>query len=122
MKIAICIAAAVSAATVGHALAQPQPIAYSDIVNEARRYEKLEGSERAASPKVLFKKVRLDLKAFGGGSSDYYVSKKDEIGFICQTSSKDFKGGTVEAKVVKHEEGAEGSHFYTLDSCTPATK
>ena len=119
MKIAICIAAAVSAATVGHALAQTPPLTYSDIVREVRRYQKLEGSERAASPKIMFKQVKLELKAFGGGSPDFYVSKKDEIGFICQSPSG-FKGGTVFAKIVKHEEGAEGSHFYTLDSCASA--
>ena len=117
MKIAICLAAAISAVTVGHALAQAQPLTYTDIVREARRYEKLEGGERAASPKILFKQVKLELKAFGGGSHDYYVSKKDEIGFICQSPSG-CKGGTVIAKIVKHEEGAEGSHFYTLDSCS----
>ena len=118
MKIAICLAAAISAVTVGHALAQAQPLTYTDIVREARRYEKLEGGERAASPKILFKQVKLELKAFGGGGPDFFVSKKDEIGFICQSSASGFKGGTVVAKVVKHEEGAEGSHFYTLDSCS----
>ena len=121
MKIAIALASLVSLVTVGHALAQTAPLTYTDIVREARRYEKLEGSERAASAKILFKQVRLGLKPFSGGSRDFYVSKKDEIGFICQSPTS-FKGGTVIAKIVKHEEGAEGSHFYTLDSCTPATK
>lgn len=118
MKIAICIAAAVSALTVGHALAQTQPLTYPDIVREARRYEKLELSERVVSNKVLLQKVRLDLRPFGAGSRDYYVAKKDEIGFICTNSARGFKGGIVVATITKHEEGAEGSHFYTLDSCT----
>lgn len=122
MKYGILIATLVSAVTVGHALAQTQPLTYQDIVKEARRYEKLEGSERAASPKILFKQVKLDLKAFGAGSPDYYVVKKDEIAFICTKTAPGFKGGTVISTVTKHEEGAEGSHFYTLDSCTTATK
>jgi len=122
MKIALCIAAAVSIVTVGHAIAQQAPLTYTDLVREARKYEKLEGGERIVSNKVLFHTVRLDLKPFSGGSKDYYVKKADEIGFICQTSSTGFKGGTVVAEIVKHEEGAEGSHFYTLKNCTTVTK
>lgn len=120
MKIALCIAAAVSIVTVGHALAQQAPLVYSDLVKEARKYEKLEGGERIVSNKVMFHTVKLDLKPFGGGSKDYYVKKADEIGFICQTSSTGFKGGTVVATITKHEEGDEGSHFYTLNSCSVA--
>lgn len=120
MKNAIAIACLVSIVTVGHALAQQAPLAYSDLVKEARKYEKLEGGERIVSNKVLFHAVRLDLKPFGAGSKDYYVKKADEIGFICQTSSNGFKGGTVITEVVKHEEGAEGSHFYTLKTCALA--
>ncbi|GKT26183.1 hypothetical protein [Acidovorax sp. SUPP3334] len=117
MKITLCIAAAVSAATVGHALAQTPPLTYNDLVREARKYEKLEGGERVVSNRVLFHTVKLDLKPFAGGSKDYFVKKSDEIGFICQATSRGFKGGTVVAEVVKHEEGAEGSHFYTLRNC-----
>ena len=120
MKIAICIAAAISAAAVGQVLAQTPPLTYPDIVREARKYEKLEGAERVVSNKVLFQTVKLDLKPFAGGSRDYYVKKSDEIGFICQSTSANFKGGTIVAKVIKHEEGAEGSHFYTLDNCSVA--
>lgn len=122
MKIALCIATAVSIVTVGHAIAQQSPLTYPDLVREARKYEKLEGGERVVSNKVMFHTVKLDLKPFGGGSKDYYVKKADEIGFICLTSSPGFKGGTVVAEVVKHEEGAEGSHFYTLKNCTTVTK
>ena len=120
MKIAICIAAAVSTITVGHALAQQATLTYPDLVREARRYEKLEGGERVVSNKLLFHTVKLDLKPFAGGSKDYFVKKSDEIGFICLTSAPGFKGGTVIAEVVKHEEGVEGSHFYTLKNCALA--
>ncbi len=120
MKIAICIAAAVFTITVGHALAQQAPLTYPDLVREARKYEKLEGGERVVSNKVLFHTVKLDLKPFASGSKDYFVKKSDEMGFICQATSKGFKGGTILAKVIKHEEGAEGSHFYTLDNCLVA--
>lgn len=120
MKIAICIAAAVSTITVGHALAQTPPLTYPDIVREARKYEKLEGGERIVSNKVLFHTVKLGLKPFGGGSKDFYVVKRDEIGFICSKTAPSFKGGTVIAEITKHEEGGEGSHFYTLDNCLVA--
>ncbi|MDO8742017.1 MAG: hypothetical protein Q7J45_00570 [bacterium] len=122
MKTAIALASLVSVVTVGHAVAQQAPLAYSDLVKAVRTYEKLEGGERVIPNRILFHAVKLDLKPFGGSSKDFYVVKRDEIGFICQTSSKGFKGGTVIAEVVKHEEGGEGSHFYTLKNCTPATK
>lgn len=114
MKLVICIAAIVSA-TAGHA--QIYPLSYSDIVSEAHRYEKLEGSERVVSNKILAKKVRLDLKKFGNGSDDFYVRRADMIGFICSKSAPGFKGGTVIATITKHEEAEGGSHFYTLSSC-----
>lgn len=120
MKIAICIAAAVSAVTVGRALAQPVSLHYPDIVREARRIEKLEGGEYVISNKVLFHRARLNLRAFGKGSDAFYVDKKDEISFTCAKKSAGFTGGVVEALVVKHEPGAEGSHDYTLDNCRAA--
>lgn len=120
MKIAFAIAALTSIVTVGQALAETPPLAYHDIVSEARRYDKLEGGERVVSNKVLLQKVRLDLKKFSNGSDDFYVRRADMIGFICAKSSPNFKGGTVTATVTKHEE-AEGGHFYTLDNCA-ATK
>lgn len=112
--LAFLLAATVPAAYV---MAQPPLLTYRDVVQEARRYEKLEGSERATSGKVLFKKVRLDLKPFGAGSKDFFVARRDEIGFVCDKVAPGFKGGTVEATVIRHEEGAEGSHFFVLDSC-----
>lgn len=116
MKIAICIAAVISA---GHALAQAAPLlTYESIVAEARRYDKLEGSERVISSSVFQKMVKLDLKPFGGGSADFYVTKKDEIGFICTKSEPGFAGGVVVAQVTKHQEFEGGSHFYTLNYCT----
>lgn len=117
MKIALAIAALISI-TAGHALAQTPPLAYGDIVNEARRYDKLEGSERVVSNKILAKKVRLDLKKFGNGSPDFYVKRSDMIGFICSKSAPGFKGGNVTATITMHEEAEGGSHFYTLDNCT----
>ena len=121
MKIAFTIAALASIVTVGQALAQTAPLTYLDIVKEARRYDKLEGSERVVSNKVLLQKVRLDLKKFGNGSDDFYVRRSDMIGFICAKSAPGFKGGNVTATITLHEE-AEGGHFYTLDNCTAATK
>ena len=118
MKIAFAIAALTTIVTVGHA--QTPPLAYHDIVSEARRYDKLEGSERVVSNKVLLQKVRLDLKKFGNGSDDFYVRRSDMIGFICSKSAPGFKGGTVIATITLHEEAEGGSHFYTLDNCTQA--
>jgi hypothetical protein len=114
----IALAALLAASIpVGAAQADQPLLSYKDLVREARRYEKLEGSERAPSPKILFRKVRLDLKPFAGGSKDFYVVRKDEIGFVCEQAAPGFTGGTVEATITKHEEGAEGSHFYSLNSC-----
>jgi hypothetical protein len=104
-------------APVGAAQADQPLLSYKDLVREARRYEKLEGSERAASGKILFRKVHLDLKPFAAGSKDFYVIRRDEIGFVCEQAVPGFKGGTVEATVTKHEEGAEGSQFFSLDNC-----
>jgi len=115
LALAFLLAATVPA---GHVLAQPPGLlTYRDLVQEARRYEKLEGSERATSGKVLFHKVRLDLKPFGAGSKDFFVARRDEIGFVCDKVAPGFKGGTLEATVIRHEEGAEGSHFFVLDRC-----
>jgi hypothetical protein len=121
MKISIAIAALTSIVTVGHALAQTAPLTYPDIVKEARRYDKLEGSERVVSNKVLLKKVQLDLKKFGNGSPDFYVRRADMIAFVCAKSAPGFKGGIVTAMITKHEEAEGSSHFYTLDNCTAAT-
>ena len=117
MKITIAIAIAfVSALAAGNALAQTPTLTYPDIVKEARRYDKLEGSERVVSNKVLLQKVRLDLKKFGNGSPDFYVRRADMIAFVCAKSAPGFKGGNVTATITLHEE-AEGGHFYTLDNC-----
>lgn len=107
-------------AIAGTAFAQPVSLTYPDIVKEARRIERLEGSEYVLSNAVRGSRVRLNLRAFGGGSDSYFVDKKDEIGFICASQSKSFRGGVVEAIVVKHEPGAEGGHFFTLDNCVSA--
>lgn len=117
MKYGIAIASLMSIVTVGHAIAQAQPLSYADIVREARRYEKLEGGERVTSNSVLFKKVRLNLHAFGKGSDAYFVNKADEIAFTCTKTAPGFKSGIVVGTVTKHEEGAEGSHVYTIDNC-----
>lgn len=101
----------------GEVLADQPPLTYKDLVREARRYERLEGSERVVSNTVLFHKVRLDLRPFGGGSKDFFVVRKDEIGFVCSRMTPGFKGGTVQATVIRHEEGGEGSQFFVLDSC-----
>lgn len=101
----------------GNVLALVALLAYKDLVTEARRYERLEGAERAITGRVLFQKVRLDLRPFGSGSSDYFVVRRDEIGFVCKKVATGFKGGAIEATIIGHQEGAEGSHFYVLDAC-----
>ncbi|MGJ7554671.1 hypothetical protein ACSFA3_06255 [Variovorax sp. RHLX14] len=120
MKIAITLATLLSAVTVADVACAQATLSYADLVRDARRVEKLEGSERITSPKVIFQRVKLDLKPFGKGSKDFYVRKSDEIGFICQAASPGFSGGTITGKIVKHEEGAEGSHFFTVDNCSVA--
>ena len=62
MKISIAIATLTSIVTAGSALAQSQPLTYTDIVREARRYEKLELSERVVSNKVLLQKASNSLR------------------------------------------------------------
>lgn len=123
MKISYVAIAFVSAVAAGNVLAQTPPLSYRDIVSEARRYERLEGSERVISNKILGKKVRLNLQKFGNGSPGFYVKYSDMIGFICAASSPKFSGGAVVSTITMHEEGADGaSHFYTLDSCSASTK
>lgn len=97
--------------------AQPVALGYSQVVAEARRIERLEGGEYFISKDVLFKPVRLNLKNFGGGSDAMYVSKPDEIGFVCAPALKKFSGGWIEGRIEKHEPGSEGGHFFTLSGC-----
>ena len=97
--------------------AQPVALGYSQVVAEARRIERLEGGEYVISKDVLFKPVLLNLKPFGGGSDAMYVSKPDEIGFVCAPALKNFGGGWIEGRVEKHEPGSEGGHFFTLSGC-----
>ena len=97
--------------------AQPFPLQYSQMVAETHRLERLEGSEYMISKDLLFKRVRLDLKPFGGGSDALYANKRDEVGFICIPALKGFKGGWVEGRIERHEPGAEGGHFFTLSDC-----
>lgn len=104
-------------APAGYVLADQPPLTYKDLVREAQRYERLEGSERVVSNTVLFHRVRLDLRPFGAGSKDFFVVRKDEIGFVCNKVALGFKRGTVQATVIGHEEGGEGSQFFVLDSC-----
>ena len=116
MKIAFAIAALTSVIIAGNALAQTPTLAYPDIVSEARRYDKLELSERVVSNKILGQKVRLNLQKFGNGSPNFYVKRSDMIAFVCDKSAPNFKGGNVTATITLHEE-AEGGHFYTVDNC-----
>lgn len=97
--------------------AQPVALGYSQVVAEARRIERLEGSEYVISRDVLFKPVRLNLKTFDGGSDAMYVNKPDEIGFVCAPALKKFNGGRIEGRIEKHEPGSEGGHFFTLSGC-----
>lgn len=117
MKTAVCLVI-ISIVSIGRAGAEPVSIHYPDILKEARRIEKLEGSEYVISKAVRNHRARLNLRAFGKGSDSYYVDKKDGIAFTCKTKSAGFNGGVVEAVIVKHEAGAEGSNFFELDNCT----
>lgn len=73
LALAVLLAATVPA---GYVLAQPPLLTYRDVVQEARRYEKLEGSERATSSKVLFQKSSARPKALRCGQQ----------GFLCGSS------------------------------------
>lgn len=97
--------------------AQPVALGYSQVVAEARRIERLEGGEYIISKDVLFNSVRLNLKSFGGGSDAMYVSKADEIAFVCAPALENFRGGWIEGRIEKHEPGSEGGHFFTLSGC-----
>lgn len=101
------------------ALAQSTPLTYAQVVTEARRIEGLEGSEYFISKDLLFKRVRLNLSPYGPGTDAMYVSKRDEISFVCSPISPNFVGGWVDAQIDKHAPGAEGSHFFTLSDCQP---
>lgn len=87
------------------------------MVDEAHRIEALEGDEYVIAKSVQFQRVRLNLKPFGKGSDALYVKKADEIGFTCVPALKSFRGGWIEARVEKHEPGADGGHFFTLSDC-----
>lgn len=95
----------------------PAPLEYKNLLAETRRIEKLEGDEYLISNKVLFKQARLNLRPFGRGSDAMYVTKADEVAFVCEPALKNFKGGWVIATVEKHEPGAEGSHLFHMSSC-----
>ncbi|MDM0091656.1 MULTISPECIES: hypothetical protein [unclassified Variovorax] len=101
------------------ALAQSTPLTYAQVVTEARRIEGLEGSEHVISKDLLFKRVRLDLHSYSAGSDAMYVTKRDEISFVCSPAQSKFVGGWVDAQIDKHAPGAEGSHFFTLSDCQP---
>lgn len=106
-----------------NALAQaPTPsLAYKDIVRDAAQIGKFEhGNEDALKSSSVGRTVKLDLKPFpkSTGSSAFFVDIKDGIAFTCAKKSAGFKGGNVTAKIVKHEDGEEETHFFELDSCT----
>lgn len=101
------------------ALAQSTPLTYAQVVTEARRIEGLEGSEYVISKDLLFKRVRLELSSYAPGTDAMYVSKRDEISFVCSPVLPKFVGGWVDAQIEKHAPGAEGSHFFTLSDCQP---
>lgn len=97
--------------------AQPVALPYSQVVAEARRIERLEGAEYVISKDVLFKRVRLNLKKFGGKSGALYVNRRDDIGFVCTPALRNFSGGWVEGRIERHEPGGDGGHFFTLSGC-----
>ncbi len=92
-------------------------LGYKEMVDETHRIEALEGDEYVIAKSVQFQPVRLNLKSFGKGSDALYVRKTDEIGFVCSPALKNFRAGWVEARVEKHEPGADGGHFFTLSAC-----
>ena len=97
--------------------AQSAVLEYSQVVAETRRIERLEGSEYFVSKNILFKPVRLNLKSFGGKSEALYVSKRDEVGFVCTPALRNFTSGWVEGRIEKLEPGGDGGHFFTLSGC-----
>lgn len=123
MKIDFRLTAACALATVGHVVAQPRPVSnappfgYADLVRESERHTPLEGIEGVTVGRLVFHKVRLDLKPVPEESGHFRVKKKDRIGFLCADAEPGFRGGDVVAVVTKHAAGPEGGHIYTLDHC-----
>lgn len=102
----------------GAAYSQPAPLDYAAIKAEAKRIEKLEGSEYVISSQIQHKTVRLNLKPFGKGADTLFVVKADEVAFVCATGlPKNFKGGWVTGRIEQHEPGPDIGHFYDLSNC-----
>ena len=103
------------------AQAPSQALAYKDIVRDAAQINKFEhGNEDALKSSSVGRTVKLDLKPFpkSTGSSAFFVDIKDGIAFTCAKKDPKFKGGNVIAKIVKHEDGEEETHFFELDHST----
>lgn len=80
-------------------------------------YPELVKATDAGIPLTLVnRRVRLSIKPFNRGSDAFYVSKKDMIGFVCNTKAVGFKGGIVEATIIGYENPGEGE-FFTLANC-----
>lgn len=93
------------------------PLGYSDVVTETRKHENFAVSERPTANKVVFRKVRLDLKPVSKDSAIFHVKKKDNINFICSESEVGFNGGDVVATVTSDQGQKKGVHIYRLDRC-----
>lgn len=116
---AAAILATTSAAwSVSPTTATLKPITYAHLRAEVRRISGIDGGDSALSSAIARQPIRLHLKPFGGVSKAFYVSKTDMIGFICDRAEPGFKGGPVDAFVLRHEAGADDGDFFVLDNCT----
>ena len=93
------------------------PLGNSEVVRETRKYENFAVSESPAVNKLVFRKVRLDLKPVSKDSAIFHVKKKDNINFICSEAETGFNGGDVVATVMSDQGQENGIHTYTLDRC-----
>ncbi|MCR6480891.1 hypothetical protein NU688_32370 [Variovorax sp. ZS18.2.2] len=66
---------------------------------------------------VVARRVRLNLRPFGGGSDAFFVDRQDQIGFVCRSKSRGFKGGAVVSVIITYESGGDQGDFFTLDHC-----
>ena len=93
------------------------PLGYTDVVRETRKHENFAVSERPTANKVVFRKVRLNLKPVFDNAARFHVKKKDHINFICSESEVGFNGGDVVATVTSDQGQKKGVHIYRLDRC-----
>lgn len=125
MKSILVALASILATTISAWAASPtsstiKPVTYSHLRAEVRRLSGLEGGEYVLSNAIALHPVRLNLKPFGRGSDAFYVDKKDMIGFICDRAEHGFKGGIVDAVILRHIAVADEGDFFAIENCAKA--